>query len=100
MHIGKDNIRAVRIVLVGLLLWLAAAAPTATGSLADGASAPRRGGPPTAARQLIARAERGDARAQAQLGFMYEYGRGVPQNFVIAAHWYCCASEQWEPSAQ
>jgi TPR repeat protein len=100
MRIRKDNVATIRIMVGGLVLWLAAAMPTATDLLADGTSTLRRGGSATAARQLIVLAERGNARAQAQLGFMYEYGRGVPQDFVIAAHWYRCAAEQGEPSAQ
>jgi TPR repeat protein len=45
-------------------------------------------------------AERGDANAQALLGFMYEHGRGVPQDYVQAAHWYICAAEQGHATAQ
>ena len=100
MLIGKDNNTTIRVMFGGLVFCLAAAVSTATAALADGTSALRRGGSPTAGRQLIALAERGDTRAQTRLGFMYEYGRGVPQDFVIAAHWYRCAAEQGEPSAQ
>ncbi len=32
-------------------------------------------------------AEQGDARAQNNLGFMYDKGRGVPQNYSEAAKW-------------
>jgi TPR repeat protein len=42
----------------------------------------------------------GDARAQAILGFKYEQGRGVPQDYAAAASWYMCAAEQGDPSAQ
>ena len=42
----------------------------------------------------------GDARAQAYLGFMYAHGQGVPQNFIVAAGWYRCASYQGFPNAQ
>lgn len=42
----------------------------------------------------------GDARAQTYLGFMYANGMGVPQNYIVAAGWYKCASQQGLPSAQ
>jgi TPR repeat protein len=45
-------------------------------------------------------AERGDARAQAQLGFMYATGRNVPQNNTLAAYWYRRAAEQGNAAAQ
>lgn len=48
----------------------------------------------------VAAAERGDARAQAQLGFMYATGRNVPQNYALACFWYRRAAEQGHPAAQ
>ena len=49
---------------------------------------------------VIRLAEWGNARAQAQLGFMYEYGRGVPQDFELAAMWYRRSAEQGNPHGQ
>jgi uncharacterized protein len=49
---------------------------------------------------IFARAARGDANAQAQLGFMYEYGRGIPQDYQLAVRWYLCAAVQGQPNAQ
>lgn len=49
---------------------------------------------------VVRRAEIGDARAQAELGFMYEYGRRVPQDFVLAALWYRRSAEQGNPHGQ
>ena len=49
---------------------------------------------------VAAAAERGDARAQAQLGFMYATGRSVPQNYTLAAYWYRRAGEQGNAAAQ
>src|SRR5262249_41178640 len=51
-------------------------------------------------RKLMPRAERGDANAQAQLGFMYEHGRGVAQDYVIAVYWYMSAAAQGHPTGQ
>ncbi len=49
---------------------------------------------------IMRSAERGNARAQAMLGFMYEFGRRVPQDYVLAAKWYFRAAEQGEPHGQ
>jgi uncharacterized protein len=93
-------------MLAALFLCLPAAAPVIASlpaiasPLSDGTSAFHRGDFSTAARKLIPLAGRGNAEAQAVLGFMYEYGRGVPQDQVVAAHWYACAAEQGYPSAQ
>jgi hypothetical protein len=61
------------------------------GPTANGARAPAA---------IFARAARGDPNAQAQLGFMYEYGRGVPQDYQLAVRWYLCAAVQGQPNAQ
>jgi uncharacterized protein len=53
-----------------------------------------------AARAIFTQAARGNPQAQTQLGFMYEYGRGVPQNYVIAVNWYECAAKQGDANAQ
>lgn len=55
---------------------------------------------PTGTQATVRAAERGNARAQAILGFMYEYGRGLPQDFILAAKWYSRAAEQGEPHGQ
>ncbi len=49
---------------------------------------------------VVRRAEWGDPRAQAELGFMYEYGRRMPQDFVLAAMWYRRSAEQGNPHGQ
>jgi len=45
-------------------------------------------------------AEQGDAEAQANLGFMYANGEGVPQDDVEAVKWYRKAAEQGYAKAQ
>jgi uncharacterized protein len=54
----------------------------------------------TAARIFTDLAPLGDARAQTYLGYMFAYGKGVPQNYMVAAGWYRCASQQGFPTAQ
>jgi uncharacterized protein len=45
-------------------------------------------------------ADQGNADAQSGLGLMYQTGRGVPQNNLIAASWYRKAADQGNPQAQ
>ena len=49
---------------------------------------------------LKAAAEQGDATAQFNLGYMYDNGRGVPQNYTEAERWYRMAAEQGNATAQ
>jgi len=44
-------------------------------------------------------AELGYARAQLDLGFLYEQGKGVPMDYVAAYMWYKTASEGGERRA-
>jgi len=53
-----------------------------------------------AARVAHVRAERGDVKAQANLGTMYYYGKGVPQDYAEAVRWYRRAAEQGYAKAQ
>ena len=45
-------------------------------------------------------AEQGNAWAQVNLGFMYEYGKGVPEDNKEAVKWYTLAAEQGNARAQ
>ena len=87
-----------RVVLaVALLIGLS------TPSQADwqaGKAAYLRGDYATAFHEFKPLAERGDARAQATLGVMYDNGRGVPQDYAEAAKWYRKAAEQGFAGAQ
>jgi len=47
-----------------------------------------------------AAAEAGDATAQAGMGFMYQYGEGVPQDDATAVKWFTKAAEQGNDDAQ
>jgi uncharacterized protein len=51
-------------------------------------------------RRMIALAERGNAHAQAMLGFMYANGQGVPQSYDLAADWYERSARQGDPIGQ
>ncbi|TPQ36260.1 sel1 repeat family protein [Bradyrhizobium guangdongense] len=69
-------------------------------SLSQGVAAFKRQDYVTASRVFIPLAERGNATAQSHLGFMFETGRGVPQNYTEAAMWYRRAAEQGDSLAQ
>jgi len=45
-------------------------------------------------------AEQGSAAAQFNLGNMYLYGEGVPQDYADAVKWYRIAAEQGDAEAQ
>lgn len=55
---------------------------------------------PTEISQLQANAEAGDALAQLALAEAYEDGKGVHQNYTLAAKWYRKAAEQGNAAAQ
>lgn len=82
-----------------VLVMLAFAGPARAGA-SDAFAAYARGDYVTAAARLRPLAEAGDARAQGMLGFLYEQGHGVPQNFGLAAMWYSCGADGGDPTAQ
>ena len=53
-----------------------------------------------AASETRARAEQGDAGAQASFGHMYPHGQGVPQDYREAVRWYRKAAEQGDANGQ
>ncbi|MDI4666039.1 sel1 repeat family protein [Xanthobacter autotrophicus] len=93
--------RMLAALLLAAILGLAAAPGRAGApSTAHAFALYARGDYEAAAAELTPLAWAGDPRAQGLLGFLYEYGKGVPQNFVAAASWYSCAAEQGEATAQ
>ena len=49
---------------------------------------------------ILAEARNGDAEAQSILGFMYDTGKGVPQDYAEAVKWYRKAAHQGFAEAQ
>ena len=86
------------------LLVTAAFALFASGSVAapidDGQAAFDQGDYDTALKLWRPLAEQGVARAQNNLGVMYENGKGVPVNSTEALKWYRLAAEQGYAGAQ
>jgi TPR repeat protein len=85
--------------LVAVVL-LATAIQAQAQSLRQGIAAFNRQDYGLAAQIFMPLGERGAPSAQAYLGFMYETGRGVPQNYTDAAMWYRRAAEQGDSLAQ
>jgi TPR repeat protein len=98
---GSEYVRrSARIILVAAILGLGATSLAHAGTLAAGRAAYARGDYVGAARLLVPLAERGNAGAQALLGFMYANSQGVPQGYDAATYWYRLAAEQGDTTAQ
>lgn len=92
--------RTLGIVAFSLVLALSATISIHAASLKTASAKLARNDFAGAARDLAPLAARGNARAQALLGFLYETGQGVPQAFDVATYWYCLAAEQGDSTAQ
>ena len=68
--------------------------------LQDGLDAHTRGDYKTAYKLWLPLAEQGNAKAQYNLGVMYEHSLGVPQDYKEAFKWYRLAAEQGDADAQ
>ncbi|MFB9265919.1 tetratricopeptide repeat protein [Bradyrhizobium erythrophlei] len=86
--------------LTAIVLLVALADPLCAASLRQGIAAFNRQDYQRASSIFIPLAEHGDPSAQAYLGFLFETGRGVPQNYSEAAMWYRRAAEQGDSLAQ
>ena len=82
------------------LAIMALAVPADAGPFEDGLAAYRRDDYATALKFWRPLAEQGDALAQSNLGVMYEFGLGVPRNFVLAYLWFSLAAAQGDAVAQ
>jgi TPR repeat protein len=98
--VSPDQLRGALLSLGFAALVLATAAGANAQSLGRGVSAFHRQDYVAASRAFIPLAERGNAAAQTYLGFLFETGRGVPQNYAEAAMWYRRAAEQGDSLAQ
>jgi TPR repeat protein len=88
---------------VGLFILLFSASwsvPALGGQFDDAIAAYERGDYASAFRLMKPLAEKGDAKAQHNLGVMYDYGRGTPQDYTKALKWYRSAADHGIPEAQ
>jgi TPR repeat protein len=92
--------RTLRCVLLALLLLLSGSSIAFGDAFQDGVDAVEKGDYNTAYIIFLPLAERGDARAQCNLGVMYDNGLGVPKDYKEASKWFRLAAEQGDPYAQ
>ena len=84
--------------LAAFLILFTASAADAQTDPADQAF--KSGDYATAYRLFLPQAEQGDPQAQMHIGWMYEQGRGVPQDYGKAYSWYTIAATQNNVVAQ
>jgi uncharacterized protein len=92
--------RAIKTVVVALILAAGIAGSAAAGPFEDGAAAYNRRDYVTAMRLLRPIADQGNAAAQKYLGDMYFIGQSVPKDYAAAASWYRKAADQGYAAAQ
>jgi TPR repeat protein len=97
MNMGYRRSFFIAAVMTALL---GSAAVTEAASFRQGVSAFKRQEYLLASQNFFPLAEQGDPAAQTYLGFMFQTGRGVPQNYTEAAMWYRRAAEQGDSLAQ
>jgi hypothetical protein len=88
------------ILLIAALLSFLMACPILAGPIEDSIKAYRRGDYMSAYQLIKPEAEKGDDRAQFILGYMYDEGKGVPQDYAEAVKWYGRAAKQGNKAAQ
>ena len=82
------------LIIIILFSLVGVAAPASAGPFENGFAAYKRGDFGTALRFWLPLAERGDAGAQNNVGYMYSRGEGVPRNFELAASWFQKSANQ------
>lgn len=96
----KGTGRSLAFGLIILLFSLSSAVSGFGDQFGDAVTAYERGEYTTAYRLMKPLAEKGDAKAQHNLGLMYDYGRGIPQDYTKALTWYRRAAGQGMPESQ
>jgi len=78
------------------ILWFVAlfSGPLLAGNIDDGYAAWRDGWYSHALRIWTPLAKQGDAALQFNIGWMYDHGKGAPEDNVVAINWYRLAAEQ------
>ncbi|SFK11401.1 tetratricopeptide repeat protein [Methylocapsa palsarum] len=92
--------RATMAIALGFIALFGLLSPAAADRLVDGKRAFDAHNYVRASEIFLDMAAVGDPQAQTYLGYMYANGKGVPQNYVVSAAWYRCASQQGVPTAQ
>lgn len=96
---GTWLVNGLAACLFGTLTLIATAGPALAG-WSEGVVAYEHGDFSGALLNWIPLAEQGNVRAQEMLGFMFDFGEGVPENDLIASAWYELAAENGSADAQ
>jgi len=96
----RDMYRDLTVGLLTLLIPISMAVTAYAGQFADADAAYSRGDYATTYRLLKPLAEKGNDKAQYNLGIMYGKGQGVPKNDTEAAKWFRKAAERGNAFAQ
>ena len=91
---------AAALILIASLLSFLMPCPIPAGPIEDSVKAYRRGDYMTVYQLVKPQAEKGDADAQFILGYLYDEGKGVPQDYTEAAKWYGRAANQGNKAAR
>jgi uncharacterized protein len=75
--------RTLRAALAASLMLVAIAGVAITGPLDEGVAAAQKGDYARAVQLFRSLADHGDAGGQYNLGVMYQYGWGVPQDYAV-----------------
>ncbi len=86
--------------LLFLIVYVLLLTPLAHGDFREGMDAAKRGDHETALNEWLPLAAQGDIDAQFALGFLYNTGQGVPQDYAQAHKWYLKAAAQGHATAQ
>ena len=87
-----QSVNLPRVTLAGLLMLVSLPGAVRAGPLEDAEAASRRGDYATAIPIYRSLAEKGDVSAQKRLGFLYENGVGVKQDWLEFANWFSKAA--------
>jgi TPR repeat protein len=96
----NEEVVIFRRIALALVIVLLVALPATAQDFKKGLAAAKRGDYATALLEWRPLAAKGHARAQYNLGFMYDEGRGVPLDPIHAAKWFRKAAEQGHAKAQ
>jgi TPR repeat protein len=87
-------------IMIAFLLAFPSAGTAIAGPLEEIAKAFEQGDYATAYRLTKVQAEKGSAKAQNVLGYLYQSGQGVERDYAEALRWYMKAANQGDAEAQ
>jgi TPR repeat protein len=88
------------IATLAILGTILAAPARAADAVIDQSTIAAFGDPTNALRRIGSMVRSGNARAEALLGYIYEYGIGVPQSWSAAVDYYLLSAEHGDPTGQ